>query len=776
MYQYIWDEETNGLLLTDEIAKFSKEPRPVYYKELDLLGFGRYWNYPKDDSAPIMWAEANKYIYKGRTIARITGGSLYTKPEITIIEEPEPKDAKLKLIDIDGMVKKNKQLLQALAQETIKDIYNTYLQFKGKVDIFHVAFSGGKDSVVTLDLVQRALPHNAFVVIFGDTGMEFPDTYTVVNEEIDKCQKSDIKFYIAKSPEKPINNWYKFGPPSSTLRWCCSVHKTTPQLLTLRNITGKSNLVEMAFVGIRAQESVRRSEYTYVSLGTKQKGQYSCNPILKWSSAEVYLYLYANQLPINEAYKKGSRRAGCLYCPMATEKSDFINSSLYPTEIEPFINVIREQYNQGVKNPKLLHSYLENKGWKARKNGRDLTIGTDNYDEIIVDNKRIIEINTNDDIWKEWMKTVGVLDCDDKIYHLKVKNNVVIDFSVQKTSRGGLAFTFPESLSKSEPTIFKYIKNNLKKTISCVSCLDCEANCPYGNLRFVNGRVQISNNCIKCCLCNRHDHGCLVYKSLVLPKGTGTMKKGSIDEYGTHPIQVKWLAEFKNLKDKFNDENSLGSAMVPKFKKFLRNAGVLDKNNHYTSLTEILFRSSLEDENIWALMFAGLVYSSQIGWLINNIDFHVPYNQNEIKNMLGEFLTTKTGPANVANAYKKIAETPLSRVGFGKIVGKDKNGFIFERDEWISPCPEVILYSLYKFAEACGAYYQFTLSVLMDDTIQREGISPTKIFGIDRDTMIRILNGLSTKYPDFISASFTLDLENITLRDNKSSLDVLDLF
>ena len=41
MYQYIWDTETGGLLLTTEQSKFSKEPRPVYYKELDILGFNK---------------------------------------------------------------------------------------------------------------------------------------------------------------------------------------------------------------------------------------------------------------------------------------------------------------------------------------------------------------------------------------------------------------------------------------------------------------------------------------------------------------------------------------------------------------------------------------------------------------------------------------------------------------------------------------------------------------------------------------------------------------
>ena len=84
MYKYVWDPETGGLLLTTETLSFSKEPRPVYYRELDILGFDQYWNYPKDDRVPIMWAEANKYIYRGREVAYTRGGSLYTKPELVI--------------------------------------------------------------------------------------------------------------------------------------------------------------------------------------------------------------------------------------------------------------------------------------------------------------------------------------------------------------------------------------------------------------------------------------------------------------------------------------------------------------------------------------------------------------------------------------------------------------------------------------------------------------------------------------------------------------------
>ena len=112
----------------------------------------------------------------------------------------------------------------------------------------------------------------------------------------------------------------------------------------------------------------------------------------------------------------------------------------------------------------------------------------------------------------------------------------------------------------------------------------------------------------------------------------------------------------------------------------------------------------------------------------------------------------------------------------GEVVREKNRAVALYRKPWSDPVPEVILYSLFKFAEACGDYYQFTLETLLDDSIERDGVSPTQIFGLDRDTMVRILNGLSVNYPAFISASFTLDLDNITLNSEKTSADVLQLF
>ncbi|MDO5310267.1 MAG: FAD synthetase, partial [Planctomycetia bacterium] len=73
MYAYIHDRETGGLLLTNTITDKSNEPRPVYAKELDILGINKFWKYRRQNDVPYMWAEANKYFYRGDVIFTLSG-------------------------------------------------------------------------------------------------------------------------------------------------------------------------------------------------------------------------------------------------------------------------------------------------------------------------------------------------------------------------------------------------------------------------------------------------------------------------------------------------------------------------------------------------------------------------------------------------------------------------------------------------------------------------------------------------------------------------------
>lgn len=71
MYEYKYDAETGGIILTDTTSLVSKEPRPVYAQELDYLGVDDYLIYEKQQDVPYMWAEAARYIYKRKRSATL---------------------------------------------------------------------------------------------------------------------------------------------------------------------------------------------------------------------------------------------------------------------------------------------------------------------------------------------------------------------------------------------------------------------------------------------------------------------------------------------------------------------------------------------------------------------------------------------------------------------------------------------------------------------------------------------------------------------------------
>lgn len=563
MYSYTYDEETGGILLNSTPTVFSKEPRPVYASELDMLGFDKYWKYDKQSDVPYMWAESVQYWYRGKQVAKLKGGNLYEAPEIIIpkdeqgnLVQPEPNGKKLRPIDIDGMVKKNQDMLDIIENTTVKKIVAIYEKYKYKLDIFHVAFSGGKDSAVLLDLVKRALPKESFVVVFGDTGMEFPDTYTAVEKAKEACEEDGTPFYIARSHFDPHDSWKIFGPPARVLRWCCSVHKSAPQTLKLREITGKDNYVGMDFVGVRKHESVARSEYQYENYGKKQKGQYSFNAILEWTSAEIWLYIFAKDIYINEAYKKGNSRAGCLFCPMSGGLSNYIRRQNYTNEVDSYVDIIKESH--GGEKSKKAASYVVNGGWNARKNGRSL----ENIDFRCVEkfdkHELTIDIISPSSNWKEWIKTIGNVIEEEEGHYAVAYKTKSFDFYIQEKPNGYVV-KIAEACLKSEPTFGKYFRQVFRKASYCIGCRACEMNCPRGCIKFSGNKVTIEG-CVQCHQCHNIDSGCLLFHSTRHPQGGGKGKM-SLNSFADHAPKNEWLESFFKLKEDFFENHTLGPMM-----------------------------------------------------------------------------------------------------------------------------------------------------------------------------------------------------------------------
>lgn len=758
MYSYTFDEETGGILLNSAPTVFSKEPRPVYAAELDLLGFDKYWNYSKQNDVPYMWAESVNYFYYGKLVARLKGGDLYHAPEIILttdengdVVKPVPDGMYLKAIDMAKMIEKNREIMDIIEGTTIKKIVKIYEKHKDKLDIFHVAFSGGKDSAVLLDLVKKALPKKSFVVIFGDTGMEFPDTYKVVEETKRQCEKEDVPFYIAKSHFKPEESWRLFGPPARVLRWCCSVHKSTPQTLKIREITGKQASSGLAFVGVRASESATRSEYEYENNGKKVKGQHSHNSILEWTSAEVWLYIFKNRILVNDAYKKGNTRAGCLMCPMNMGRCDYIKRVAYYDEVNRLENIIREK-----ALAQDIDSYIMGGGWVSRRNGRDVDGNIGNYEEKIEGQNLIIRIKKPKTNWKEWIKTLGKIDF---LY------NVI-------ENEDGLTVIAPKEIDKTIPG--KYFKQVFHKVAYCVGCKVCESNCENGCISFENG-LHITN-CIGCKSCHEIDKGCLAYHSLELPINGGKRMK-SINTFSSHAPKREWVEDFLARGNEFFEINALGPEQISFFKTFLNNCE-LAQGNTVLPLFEIINNLGWDSQASWGILLTNLAYNNeQIRWYTESMDIDVCYDRQHI-----EELSVATGDVNpkytnfIITAFGRLCDLPLGyALNYGYIIKNGKVISSLARTKCNIPDGRVILYALYKFSEKCNSIKEFTLAWLMNDSVERDGVSPTRLFGLTYEEMKSKLMGLSDKYPDFINATFTNDLDKISLT-NKTSAEVLALF
>jgi len=380
MYGYDWSEKYGVYRLVPN-AKVIKEIRPVFKEELDYFGMNVHWQYP-DTDAPILWAEGiRRYNLNGDSVAEAVGGGFYSKPTIKIKKGFE--NLQLKAVDINAIWKENERLMLGLEKTAIEFIRKVHDNYEKRGMKFVVAFSGGKDSLVLLDLVAKALRPDEFCVIFGNTGMELSATLKAV--ERSKKYYEKLHFYEAASHMTPDETWDAFGPPGRRLRWCCSVHKSVPTILKLRDITGDHNARAVVFDGIRREESDTREGYSYIREGVKNINQVNVSPILEWGTSEIHLYLLKNEIFFNDVYRFGIFRCGCMVCPMSSCWWDAITNDIYKEELQPLLSRI-EKYAEFISSKKARKKFVEAGNWKGRIGGFNITNGGNRIDEIVDDN------------------------------------------------------------------------------------------------------------------------------------------------------------------------------------------------------------------------------------------------------------------------------------------------------------------------------------------------------------------------------------------------------
>ncbi len=177
-------------------------------------------------------------------------------------------------------------------------------------DNIAISFSGAEDVV----LIDFALQIRKDIQVFSlDTGRLHPQTYRFI-EQVRKhygiaidILSPDREQLDAFVKEKGLFSFYEDGHQQ-----CCGIRKVEP-------LKRKLATLDAWITGQRKDQSLdTRGDIPEVQLDAGFSGPgkqlIKFNPLLNWSSAQVWDYIEAYQVPFNELHKHGYISIGCEPC------------------------------------------------------------------------------------------------------------------------------------------------------------------------------------------------------------------------------------------------------------------------------------------------------------------------------------------------------------------------------------------------------------------------------------------------------------------------------
>lgn len=504
-----------------KIKYISTDIRPVYPEERLMLeaSLGEPLKYINQN----VWnLKGSKYIVNGETldieVKEIISSD--TKQVINIIKEFSEKNTYKyfeKYIDIFKDI--NKLRLNIITDEAIEYIKKSVDDYN--MDDMFVSFSGGKDSTVVSDLVIRALATNDILHIFGDTTLEFEETYKYVKQF--KKENPNIIVRTVKNKEKDfeeltINN---FGPPSRLMRWCCTIFKTGPISKKLDALFKDKKSI-LTFYGIRKSESVSRSKYERDYDSPKISKQKVRAPIFFWKDADVWLYILSNDLLINKAYKQGYRRVGCWCCPNSSSWSEYMSKIYEPERYERWQSILVDFAKKiGKPDPEV---YASEGWWKARQGGNGLDVDKTKITSEVCTTEsnaykyKLKRVLTED--FYELFKPFGIIDKESgrraiNEVIVREKKSLLPILSIQG-SLGTTDLKVAILDNQNVNAMRQRIECQITKYQLCMGCLACESICKFDAIKIRNDRYTIDEEkCVNCKECITHFiGGCYVRKVL----------------------------------------------------------------------------------------------------------------------------------------------------------------------------------------------------------------------------------------------------------------------
>ena len=216
-------------------------------------------------------------------------------------------------------------------------------------DVIEIAYSGGKDSDVILQLAKEAGIN--YRAIYKNTTIDPPGTIAHVRAMgVEVLQPKQSFFKIVE----------KKGMPNRYVRFCCEQLK-------------EYKVLDVVVMGVRRAESAKRSdrykeptECRYY--GSKKKYAEAIYPILEWSNDDVRYFIQDRGITLAPVYYDENgvlhteRRLGCIGCPLKSRKQRLADLQQYPSIVRAYARALckyrqthedqlfRDEYEQLVRN------------------------------------------------------------------------------------------------------------------------------------------------------------------------------------------------------------------------------------------------------------------------------------------------------------------------------------------------------------------------------------------------------------------------------------------
>lgn len=196
--------------------------------------------------------------------------------------------------------------------------------YKAADEPLEVAYSGGKDSDVILELAK--ISGIEYRAIYKNTTIDPPGT-------IKHAKENEVE--IRRPKESFFSLMMKKGYPNRYMRFCCSILK-------------EYKILDNCIMGIRRCESTKRSKrYTEPTecrmFGSKKNHVNAIYPILDWSDEDELEFIKERGIKLHPLYYRedGSiditKRLGCMCCPLVYYKKRLQQFKQYPGMIKAYL-------------------------------------------------------------------------------------------------------------------------------------------------------------------------------------------------------------------------------------------------------------------------------------------------------------------------------------------------------------------------------------------------------------------------------------------------------